>query len=259
MKVLGERTFGLYHTNACSGVNRKSNKRLSLRIRIANVPVTEIGKVQAMSDELTQRQLTILHVIRDAVRERGFPPSIREIGDSVGLKSPSSVHHQLAALEKAGYIRRDPARPRAIELRRDPETHLTEHRVNHRSVPVVGDIAAGAPILADEHVDGVYALPAELVGDGTLFALHVRGESMIEAGVLPGDVVVIRQQPTVEQGEMCAALIDGEATVKFFRRSPNGEVFLDPANAAYEPIGVPAAAGMDSAILGRVVTVLRSL
>ena len=207
---------------------------------------------------LTSRQQIILEVISDAVRERGFPPSIREIGEAAGLKSPSSVHHQLSMLEKGGYLRRDPSRPRSIELRRDL-AEVARPRANIRSVPLVGDIAAGAPTLADQQIDATYELPADLVGEGDLFALRVRGESMIEAGVLPGDTVVIRQQSRVEQGEMCAAMIDDEATVKFFRRSPEGAVFLDPANERYEPIAVPTDAAIDSVILGRVVTVFRSL
>ena len=207
---------------------------------------------------LTSRQHIILETISAAVKERGYPPSIREIGDAAGLKSPSSVHHQLTMLEKAGYIRRDPARPRSIELRRDL-AESARHRPSLRSVPLVGEIAAGAPILANESVENTYELPADLVGEGDLFALKVRGESMLLAGVLPDDIVVVRQQPGVEQGEMCAAMIDGEATVKFFRRSPTGQIFLDPANEGYEPIPVPADAGVDSVILGRVVTVFRSL
>ncbi len=206
--------------------------------------------------ELTDRQERILEVIRRAVAERGYPPSVREIGDAVGLRSPSSVHSQMNTLENLGYIRRDPSRPRAIEViggvdEAPPETSPT------RSVPLVGEIAAGVPILAEQQIDEHYALPESLVGTGTIFALRVRGESMIEAGVMPGDVVVIRQQPTVEQGEMCAALIDGEATVKFFRRTKAGEVWLDPANEAYEPI--PITADNQSAIMGKVVTVLRKL
>lgn len=206
---------------------------------------------------LTARQQRILEVIREAVDTRGYPPSVREIGEAVGLRSPSSVHSQLATLEAGGYLRRDPSRPRAIEVRFDPDTELSVATLKHKAVPLVGEIAAGAPIIAEERVEQVFALPPELVGDGTLFMLRVRGESMLQAGVLPGDYVVVRQQPAVEQGEMCAAMIDGEATVKFFRRTKSGEVFLDPANDGYEPI--PVSAEADAAILGKVVTVLRSL
>jgi repressor LexA len=210
-----------------------------------------------MKPQLTSRQQRILEVIREAVEGRGYPPSVREIGEAVGLKSPSSVHSQLATLERRGYLRRDPARPRAIEVRFDPDTELSIPPSATKLVPLVGEIAAGAPVLAEERVEQVYPLPKELVGEGTLFMLRVRGESMVQAGVLPGDLVVVRQQPQVEQAEMCAALIDGEATVKFFRRTRSGEVFLDPANEGYEPIPVrPEAA---SAILGKVVAVMRNV
>lgn len=206
---------------------------------------------------LTARQHQILSYIRDTVDSRGYPPSVREIGEAVGLKSTSSVHSQLATLERGGYLRRDPSRPRAIDVRFDADTETMIAPVPMRTVPLVGEIAAGAPVIAEERVEELYPLPKELVGEGTLFMLRVRGESMVDAGVLPGDFVVVRQQPVVEQGEMCAAMIDGEATVKFFRRTRDGEIFLDPANAAYEPI--PVSRNADTAILGRVVTVLRSL
>jgi repressor LexA len=207
--------------------------------------------------DLTPRQRAILQVIHEHVDEHGYPPSVREIGDAVGLRSPSSVHAQLEVLEDKGYLRRDPTKPRALELGRDPETALAMRPSQGRSVPLVGDIAAGGPILAEERVDAVYTLPKDLVGEGQLFMLRVRGESMIEAGVLDGDLVVVRQQPSVEQGEMCAALIDGEATVKFFRRTRAGEVFLDPANERFEPI--PVGQDQDATVMGKVVSVLRSM
>lgn len=211
-----------------------------------------------MAPSLTPRQQRVLEVIREAVETRGYPPSVREIGEAVGLRSASSVHYQLGTLERLGYLRRDPTRPRAIEVRFDPETESSAPaHAPVRHVPLLGEIAAGAPIIAEEHVEDLYPLPRDLVGEGTLFMVRVRGESMVQAGVLPADLVVVRQQPTVEQGEMCAAMIDGEATVKFFRRTRGGEVFLDPANAGYEPI--PVHADSDAAILGRVVAVLRSL
>lgn len=206
---------------------------------------------------LTPRKARILEVIRDAVATRGYPPSVREIGEAVGLKSPSSVHSQLASLERGGYLRRDPSRPRAIAVHPDPSAATEPPLAPQQSVPLLGEIAAGAPVIADEQVEDVYGLPKTLVGDGTLFMLRVRGESMVQAGVLPGDLVVVRQQPVVEQGEMCAALIDGDATVKFFRRTREGEILLDPANDGYEPIPVPPDA--QSAILGKVVAVLRSV
>ena len=211
----------------------------------------------AGASDLTERQRAILEVIHAHVAEHGYPPSVREIGDAVGLKSPSSVHGQLEALARKGYLKRDPTKPRALELGRDPETSLQQRPTPVRNVPLVGDIAAGGPILAEERVDAIYQLPKELVGDGQLFMLRVRGESMLEAGVLDGDLVVVRAQPTVEQGEMCAALIDGEATVKFYRRTRAGEVFLDPANESYQPI--PVDAEQDATIMGKVVTVMRSV
>ena len=223
---------------------------------------TPVGGQDARSvpDEptlITERQRAILDVIQASVDERGYPPSVREIGDAVGLSSPSSVHAQLESLEARGYLRRDAAKGRAMELGRDRETNLTMRPGASRNVPLIGEIAAGAPIVAEERVETVLPLPKELVGDGELFMLTVRGESMIEAGVLDGDLVVVRAQPSVEQGEMCAALVDGEATVKFFRRTRSGEVFLDPANAGYEPI--PVRPDQDARVLGKIVTVLRSV
>lgn len=207
--------------------------------------------------KLTARQRQILEMVHQHVEEHGYPPSVREIGDAVGLRSPSSVHTQLLTLETKGYLRRDPTKPRALELGRDPHTALSIRPAPGRNVPLVGEIAAGGPILAEERVEAVYPLPKELVGEGTLFMLRIRGESMIDAGVLHGDLVVVRAQETVEQGEMCAALIDGEATVKFYRRTSTGEVWLDPANAAYQPIQVRS--DQDAEVMGKVVTVLRAV
>lgn len=208
-------------------------------------------------DDLSERQRSILEVIHRHLDERGYPPSVREIGDEVGLSSPSSVHAQLAQLEIKGYLRRDPTKPRALEVRVDPDTDLDVRPEATRNVPLVGEIAAGAPVVAEERVESLMPLPRDLVGEGTLFMLRVRGESMIDAGVLPGDMVVVRQQPEVSRGDMCAALIDGEATVKYLRRTSGGEVFLDPANDAFEPI--PLTSDQDVRIMGKVVAVLRSL
>jgi repressor LexA len=220
-------------------------------------PTSQADLTEVREDALTERQRAILAVIQTSLDDNGYPPSVREIGDAVGLSSTSSVHAQLETLEALGYLRRDGSKGRAMELGRDPVTNLTLRPSATRNVPLVGEIAAGAPILADERVETILPLPESLVGDGELFMLTVRGESMIEAGVLDGDLVVVRAQPTVEQGQMCAALIDGEATVKFFRRTRSGELFLDPANAAYEPIAVTA--DQDVRVLGKVVSVLRSL
>jgi repressor LexA len=212
---------------------------------------------QMSRSELSDRQRRILEFIQSYSDEHGYPPSVREIGEAVGLRSPSSVHSQLEVLEDKGYLRRDPTKPRALELGRDPETMLEMRPAPARNIPLVGEIAAGGPILAEERVDAVYPVPQELVGEGQLFMLRIRGESMVEAGVLDGDLVVVREQPTVEQGEMCAALVEGEATVKFFRRTSDGEVFLDPANEAFEPI--PVRSDQDAVVMGKVVTVMRSV
>lgn len=206
---------------------------------------------------LTDRQRRILDVLRSMVERRGYPPSVREIGDAVGLNSTSSVAHQLKVLENKGYLRRDPHRPRAVEVllpaHVTDEAALTAARPSPAYVPVVGRVAAGGPVLAEERVEEVFPLPRELVGNGTLFLLRVVGDSMREAAITDGDWVVVRQQETAEQGEIVAAMIDGEATVKTLQRR-DGHVWLLPHNPAYEPI-----AGDDATILGRVVTVLRKL
>ena len=205
-------------------------------------------------EDLTGRQQRILEVIRSTVTNRGYPPSIREICEEVGLASTSSVYAQLQALEKKGYIRRDPTKPRAIEVHFERPPAVP--RPLPAYVPVVGQIAAGRPILAEEHVEEVLPLPRELVGQGEVFMLRVRGDSMIEAGVFDGDYVVVRQQETADHGDMVAALLEGpepEATVKHLRLE-DGKVLLMPANPAYEPID-----GSNAKILGRVIAVLRRL
>jgi repressor LexA len=213
------------------------------------------------STALTPRQRKVLEVIRDWVERFGYPPSVREIGDAVGLTSTSSVHHQLRTLERKGYLRRDPNRTRAVDVRgpddpADPSEITEELRAARPSpafIPVVGRIAAGGPILAEEAVSDVFPLPREIVGEGTLFLLTVSGDSMIEAAITDGDWVVVRQQPVAENGDIVAAMIDGEATVKTFKRK-DGHVWLLPSNPAYEPIP-----GDDATILGRVVAVLRKV
>ena len=222
---------------------------------------------------LTTRQRRVLEVIRDAVERRGYPPSMREIGEAVGLTSPSSVAHQLVSLERKGYLRRDPNRPRAIEVcspdaaiapldtdvnsaraSGDPEVDETgsgDDRPVPAYVPLLGRIAAGGPILAEQAIEDVFALPRQLVGEGALFLLEVRGDSMLGAAICDGDWVVVRQQPVAENGDIVAAMIDGEATVKTFKRR-GGHVWLMPHNTDYQPI-----AGDDATILGRVTAVLR--
>lgn len=203
---------------------------------------------------LTMRQHKILQVIRDSVERRGYPPSVREIGQAAGLKSPSSVAHQLKVLEKRGLLRRDPNRPRAVDIR--PLDEIQEESPDHPTptyVPVVGRIAAGGPILAEQAVEDVFPLPKDLVGEGTLFLLRVVGDSMVDAAITDGDWVVVRQQPVADNGDIVAAMIDGEATVKTFKRR-DGHLWLLPHNDAYQPIP-----GDDAVILGRVVAVLRKL
>jgi repressor LexA len=210
---------------------------------------------------LTPRQRRILEVIRDSVERRGYPPSVREIGEAVGLTSPSSVAYQLSSLQKKGLLRRDPNRPRAVDVRSpadldaaaEPEPEETPRRPAAAYVPVVGRIAAGGPILAEEAIEDVFPLPREIVGEGNLFLLKVVGDSMVDKAICDGDWVVVRQQPVAENGDIVAAMIDGEATVKTFRRR-DGHVWLLPHNPAYAPIP-----GDDATVLGRVVTVLRRL
>ena len=230
--------------------------------------VSELPDGPADATGLTPRQQRILNVIRDALEDRGYPPSMREIGDAVGLTSSSSVSHQLKVLEQKGFIKRDPNRPRAIEVflpevlaaRRSigaadestyDETGIGDSVPAATYVPVVGRIAAGGPILAEERVEDVFPLPKSLVGDGTLFLLEVSGDSMIDAAICSGDYVVIRQQPTANNGDMVAARLDGEATVKTFKKK-DGQVWLMPHNDAYDPID-----GTHASILGIVTAVLR--
>ncbi|PII81801.1 repressor LexA [Leucobacter sp. OLJS4] len=209
---------------------------------------------------LTEKQQAILECIARSVESRGYPPSMREIGDAVGLSSLSSVTHQLTRLELGGYIRRDPNRPRALEILVElaqtsqslgdaPQQQVEEAAY----VPLVGRIAAGVPITADQQVDEIVPLPRQLVGDGQLFMLKVVGDSMIDAAICDGDFVVIRQQRDAENGDIVAAMLDGEATVKVFRRR-DGHTWLLPRNSAFEPI-----LGDHAEVLGKVVAVFRSV
>lgn len=206
--------------------------------------------------EISARQREILECIVRYQRNRGFPPSVREIGEAVGLTSPSTVHTHLSALQRLGYIKRDPAKPRALEVRYDPISGAQVERRPVRHVPLVGDVAAGTDVLAQENVDELMPLPADLTGDGDLFMLRVRGDSMIEAGILDGDYVVARSQDTAERGEIVVAGIPGEeATVKTFDHSGSTIVLL-PANESLSPMEFDPD---DVRIFGRVVTVLRRL
>src|ERR1700731_2767219 len=219
---------------------------------------------------LTWRQRKVLQVIRESVQRRGSPPSMREIGEAVGLTSTSSVSYQLSTLQKKGYLHRDVGRPRTVEVRLpghspirpegregeaiEAEPVQTSFDIPSQEaiyVPLVGRIAAGGPILAEQSVEDVFPLPRQLVGEGTLFLLKVAGDSMINAAIADGDWVVVREQPVAENGEIVAAMLDGEATVKTFKQS-DGHVWLIPHNPAYTPI-----LGDEASILGRVVAVLR--
>ena len=227
------------------------------------VVITETPDQPDPSHVLTWRQRKVLQVIRDSVQRRGYPPSMREIGEAVGLTSTSSVSYQLSTLQSKGYLRRDAGRPRTVEVRLPghpavrPEAEVLEDAgmdipsQEAAYVPVVGRIAAGGPILAEEAIEDIFPLPKQLVGDGTLFLLKVVGDSMINAAIADGDWVVVRQQPVAENGDIVAAMIDGEATVKTLKRAAD-HVWLMPHNPAYAPIP-----GDDATVLGRVVAVLR--
>ncbi|WP_413084582.1 transcriptional repressor LexA [Thermaerobacter composti] len=199
-------------------------------------------------EELTRRQREILEFIKASVRERGYPPSVREIGEAVGLKSTSTVHTYLAQLERKGYIRRDPTKPRAIEVRGEAGV-----RTRTVAVPLVGQVTAGRPILAVENIEDVLPLPSDLLPEGEVFALRIRGDSMIGAGILDGDYVIVRRQDTAENGDIVVALLDDEATVKRFYRERDG-IRLQPENPAMEPIRV-----RDVRVLGKVVALLRRM
>jgi repressor LexA len=203
---------------------------------------------------LTARQREVLEIIDQSMRDRGYPPSVREIGEKVGLTSPSTVHSHLNTLQRLGFLRRDPTKPRAIEVRWDPNSGAVLERRPARHVPLVGDVAAGTDVLAQENVEEILPLPADFTGDGDLFMLRVRGDSMIDAGILDGDYVVVRQQPQAEKGDIVVAGIPGEeATVKRYTRKGK-QVVLLPANPRLSPLEYDAA---DVTIFGKVVTVLR--
>lgn len=232
--------------------------------------VSELPDGPPDASGLTPRQQRILAHLSEFIERRGYPPSMREIGQAVGLTSSSSVAHQLKVLEEKGFLKRDPNRPRALEvflpgmmaarraLSSADETSFDITGVGDAMpaatyVPVVGRIAAGGPILAEERVEDVFPLPKQLVGEGQLFLLEVVGDSMVDAAICSGDYVVIKQQSTAANGEIVAAMIDGEATVKTFQRKGD-QIWLLPHNVSYEPID-----GTHATILGRVTAVLRSL
>ena len=192
------------------------------------------------TNQLTSRQLQVLECIEASMRDRGYPPSVREIGDAVGLTSPSSVHAHLSTLQRLGYLRRDPTKPRAIEVCYDPLSGAHVERRPTRHVPIVGDVAAGTDVLAEENITETLPIPEDLTGDGDLFMLRVRGDSMIDVGIFDGDFVVVRSQPTAENGEIVVAGIPGdEATVKTYR-SDGATVTLLPHNEQLSPMTFPA-------------------
>ena len=206
---------------------------------------------------LTDRQRSILDFIEAQMRRRGYPPSVREIGAAVGLTSTSTVHAHLGTLQRLGYLRRDPSKPRAIEVRYDPGSGAAVERRPVRHVPLVGDVAAGTDVLAQENVEETLPLPADFTGDGQLFMLRVRGDSMVEAGIFDGDYAVVRHDPDVRKGDVVVAGIPGEeGTVKTLGARRGSKVVLLPANPAYSPIELDAA---DVRIYGKVVTVVRRL
>ena len=218
-----------------------------------NDNVAEFPDRPAGVDGLTMRQRRILEVIQASSANRGYPPTVREICQQVGLTSPSSVAHQLRALESRGFLRRDPNRPRAMEVLSPDKAEPWDRPAGVVAVPLLGRIAAGQPILAEEHLEDSYALPEQLVGHGQLFMLEVHGDSMIDAAICDHDLVVVRQQASADNGDIVAALLGDEATVKTFKRVPN-QVWLLPQNPLYSPID-----GNQAVILGKVVAVLRRL
>jgi repressor LexA len=262
-------------TTGTSGTDMPRPKGRPGRKPKGSVPVVTLETPDKPDPDhvLTWRQRKVLQVIRESVQKRGYPPSMREIGEAVGLTSTSSVSYQLSTLQKKGYLHRDVGRPRTVEVRLPnhpavrPEPGRTEPERGEEVirdfpgidiasqeaayVPLVGRIAAGGPILAEQHVEDIFPLPRQLVGEGTLFLLKVAGDSMINAAIADGDWVVVRQQEDAENGEIVAAMLDGEATVKTFKRS-DGHAWLIPHNPAFTPI-----LGDEATILGRVVAVLR--
>jgi repressor LexA len=209
-----------------------------------------------MSETLTERQRQILHVIEKSMQDRGYPPSVREIGEAVGLNSPSTVHNHLSSLQKMGFLRRDPTKPRALEVRFDTNSEVAMERRPSRHVPLIGEVAAGTGLLAQENVEDLIPLPTDFTGEGELFMLKVRGDSMIDAGILDGDFVVARQQNVAENGDIVVAGIPGdEATIKTFKKSGN-TITLIPSNASMKPM---VFSSDEVHVFGKLVTVMRRL
>ncbi len=210
-----------------------------------------------MAEVLSGKRLQILKCIADTQRERGYPPSVREIGEAVGLASSATVHTHLAVLQREGYLSRDPSKPRAIQVHFDPDTTTRLTAAAAHNVPLVGDVAAGVGVLAEENIEELLPMPEQFTGSGPSFMLRVRGDSMTDAGIYDGDYVVVHQQQVADNGDVVVAGIgEGEATVKTFSRR-GGRVTLTPANAAYEPMVFDG--GDEVTIFGKVVTVVRTL
>ena len=203
-----------------------------------------------MYSDLTNRQIAILEFIKKEIRLKGYPPAVREIGEAVGLSSSSTVHGHLAQLEAKGYIRRDPTKPRAIEVTDGNETVIKKEMVN---VPIIGKVTAGQPILAVENIEDTFPLPLDFVRNDNVYMLSVRGESMINAGILDGDFVLVRQQSTAKNGDIVVALLEDEATVKTFYKEKD-HIRLQPENPYLEPI-----ISKDVSILGKVIGVFRRI
>lgn len=238
---------------------RRKAGRPSARQVAEELAGLDVPDSQALAG-LTPRQRRLLHVIQESISSVGYPPSIRELAREADLASTSSVSHQLRVLEGKGFLRRDPNRPRAmvVTLPEEPATDLPpeadyDARAHAVSVPLVGQIAAGGPILAEEHIQDMFALPQQVVGEGTMFMLKVQGDSMVDAAICDGDWVVVRQQSQAHNGDIVAALLDDEATVKTFQRR-DGQVWLLPHNDSYSPID-----GSHATVMGKVVAVLRKV
>ncbi len=209
-----------------------------------------------MAKVLSDKRQEILHFIAERLRERGYPPSVREIGEAVGLNSSATVHSHLAVLQREGFLVRDPTKPRAIQVRYDPSSKSAMAAAPVRHVPLLGDVAAGTGVLATQNVEDLLPMPEQFTGTGSTFMLRVRGDSMIGLGILNGDYVVVREQPDADTGDIVVAGIpDDEATVKTFSRR-RGKVVLTPANPDFSPIELDPS---DVTIYGKVVTVLRRL
>jgi repressor LexA len=218
----------------------------------ASSKVTELPDFTSDEEKLTARQLKILQVIKASMDDEGYPPSMRVIAKAAGLSSPASVKYQLEILQEKNFITAHPTRGGVLTVRLPGEKSENEVEAT-KQVPLVGRIAAGGPITAEQNVESTFALPETLVGKGNLYMLQVVGESMIDAAICDGDYVVIREQKDCNNGEIVAAMIDGEATVKTFQRK-GGHIWLLPANPAFEPIN-----GDNCEILGKVTAVMRSV